>query len=185
MGTNINNQDPAEASEKRLYIVRQLWHTYETSRVELAKMLYEEREVHRSAGGCGVSSGFKSWLEKAGIPRATAYRLINEHEGTMKPKHVSPETPSVPEQDDGFEPLMTIRVQFREPKDVGKFLALMDQSFDDHQPFSDFWYPKPFKRLKVHFMKEGFDEAIADFAKRTGKKITKRTRRIEFTSKPR
>ena len=72
-------EESPEASELRLYLAQQLWRTYETSRVELAKILFEEREAHRSKGGRGVA-GFKTWLKKAGIPRATAYRLLAEHE---------------------------------------------------------------------------------------------------------
>jgi len=90
---------PTGTSEQRLHKARQLWKTFSTSRAELAKLLYQERKARRSDGGRG-KLGFNSWLEKAGIPRATAYRLIIEHEvliGKRRPKHVSRETCSGPE----------------------------------------------------------------------------------------
>lgn len=88
-------QAPHDLSAQRLYLAQQLWRTYETSRAELSKVLYEEREACRSKGGRGITEGFKAWLQCVGVPRATAYRLIADYEianGIRERKLVSSET---------------------------------------------------------------------------------------------
>lgn len=80
--TQVRNEALAveTASASRLVRVRELWDSLRKNKLEIGRLLYEERAERLSVGGRGIEEGFHAWLRDAGIPKTSAYRRIAEYE---------------------------------------------------------------------------------------------------------
>jgi hypothetical protein len=76
---NIKTKSTSESME-RLLQVRDLWNKSQKDRLEIGRLLYEERQERLAVGGSHAWDGFHEWLRKTGIPKTSSYRRIAAYE---------------------------------------------------------------------------------------------------------